>query len=136
MASGTLGDAGAVPLVLNELLRFSRQTYWHEADALCGELVEELGGAIGERHGRDDAVKGSGIWPAACPVADAKVDTTIAECLQPVFGALGELLADFDGINGGRQLGEKSCLIAGASADFKHAAIGSEFEPFCHFSHE
>ena len=136
MASGTLGDVGAVPLVLNELLRFSRQTYWEEADALCGELVEKLGGAIGERHGRDDAVEGSGIWPAACPVADAKVDTTIAECLQPGFGALGELLADFDGINGGRQLGEKSCLIAGASADFKHAAIGSEFEPFCHFSHE
>ena len=136
MASGTLGDAGAVPLVLNELLRFSRQTYWEEADALCGELIEELGGAIGERHGRDDAVEGSGIWPAACSVADAKVDTTIAECLQPGFGALGELLADFDGINGGRQLGEKSCLIAGASANFKHAAIGSELEPFCHFSHE
>ena len=64
-------------------------------------MVEESDGAIGKRHGRDDTVERRGIWPAARPVADAKVDVMIAECLQSGFGAPGELLADFDGIDGG-----------------------------------
>ncbi len=125
-----------MPLVLNELLRLTGHTHRCETDATFGELVEESDRAIGKRHGRDDTVERRGIWPAACPVADAKVDAIIAERLQSGFGALGKLFADFDGIDGGSQLGEESCLIARASADFKYAAIGSELEPFCHFSHE
>ena len=125
-----------MPLILYELLGLSRHTNWDEADARFGELVEEPDGPIGERHGRDDAVEGGGLWPAARAVADTKVDATKAECFQSRFGVLGELLADVDGVDIGGQLSEQGGLVAGACADFEHAGIGSEFQPFSHFSHE
>jgi len=124
---GVLGDAGAVPLVLHEPLRSLGHANWHEADAPVDELVQEADGAVGECDGGDDAVEGGGFWPAGGAVADAVVDAAEAERFEAGLGVLGKVLADVDGVDGGCQLSEQGGLVAGASADLEHAAVGGGF---------
>jgi len=104
----------------------------YQSPAGC-QLVDQFSGNRGSTGCHNNRVKGTLLPPAFGSIGISRYNIVIVEFVKKMASLDVQRADALDGIHAIHDLGQDSCLITGAGADFKNPIILIEFQGLGHF---